>query len=217
MNTDPDLRQKMADLIDQHVKGSANVSDMTNMGPMGNVPGPMSGGAAPNPMMNPAPPAMPAMMGQQPAMANQPQQGGPEYDARLDALEQAIAEGRFDKELAEAKAAYEAVNQHFGGLLPPLDETAEKAIAKLALDNNGLSMKEAAKLWAMQQAMSGEGTFADRVMAKKMENPKTAGLPKVEGPGGGIPSGAQQPPQNLKDANRMAKEVLRAAWNRPGT
>lgn len=210
MDQFPDLRADIANLIDSKVKGSVSVSEQ-NTGAAAPTVSP-TGGAVPTQVPMTAPASMPS-----PTPMGTPQIEEPQspYEARIAALEASIARGEFDRELAEAKGLYENLNKQFGGLLPAFDENTERAIAQISIDNQGLPLHQAAQIFAMQQVTGGQGDFVERLLAQKAGNAKAAALPRVEGPGGAVSSGQQEPPKTIAEAKQRALEYARAFFGKP--
>lgn len=125
---------------------------------------------------------------------------------RIETLEQGHANVMLDKELDEARREYERLSQQ----LPVLPEFDEKAVMQISLDNPGISLTQAARMWVLDKALEGEGTLADRLIAKKMEASKGAKLPRAEGPGGSVAAGYEGPPKDRKEAMARAREMARA-------
>lgn len=132
-------------------------------------------------------------------------------EGRLSKLEKYQADTALDKELMEAKSLYESMKEHF----PVLPDLNDKELLQIALQYDGLPLKEALNLWVMRKLTEGEGTVADRIVAAKMEQSKTQNLPKVEGKGGGIPAGTQEAPKNFREARKRAKEYLMSVISGP--
>lgn len=125
-------------------------------------------------------------------------------DGRLSRLEKTHANEAIERELSEARREYDNMKNHF----PILPDLNDNELLQIALQYDGLPLKEALNLWVMRKLQEGEGTVADRITAAKMEQSKAQNLPRVEGKGGGIPTGNQEPPRNFREARRRAREYL---------
>ena len=219
MDSNPDLANKIADVIEQYViEQNLGGGDMINQ--FDGVP-PMNAPGAPG---APGAPSMPGMSGMGPMLGPM---GGtttmpgmvapagptvpPDLLERINALEEGHANIALDRELANAKQQYEQLKNHF----PILPDLNEKEILQIAFDNGGMPLNQALQLWAMQKLQEGEGTVADRITAATLNKSKANGLPAVEGKGGSIPSGEQAPPQSMKEARGRARDMLRALFAQP--
>lgn len=228
MQQDPSLAAEISDTIRQHYEGidqqgQPNTNGGVNMEDIGGLPqGGDFSGAQGTPMtpqdMSTMPQGMPGMQGTQgtPTMSQTTTQGGnipPEILDRLNAIEQAQANIALDKELADTKQEYEKLKEN----LPTLPELDDKELIQIALQKNGLSLKDALYLWAMQKILSNDtnngGTAADNIVATMLNNSKAKNLPQVEGKGGSVPSGASEPPASIKEANNVAKNKLKALFS----
>ncbi len=221
MDERPSLRAKIADLLESEMKGSASVPE--NMGAGGTAPAQPQGGASPVQPATatataPAAPSTPNLLPSPQPFGTPAAPQGPTdpVEARLAAVEEFMAQGQLDAELAEAKTVYANLNTQFGGLLPPFDKAVEDAIGGMCVQYPGLTLPQAAQIYAVQQLTGGEKAVADRLLEKKALQPKAAALPNVEGPGGAISSGAKEPPKTWAEAHMRAKEHLRAVFGRPG-
>ncbi|WP_026487641.1 hypothetical protein [Caldanaerobius polysaccharolyticus] len=134
-------------------------------------------------------------------------------DGRLSRLEKSQADMALEREMADTKQEYERLKEHF----PILPDLNDKEILQIALQYDGLPLKEALYLWAMQKLQEGEGSVADRLVAARIEQSKNNQAPRVETKGGGIPAGTQEPPKNFREARRRAKEFLEAIAGGPTT
>lgn len=132
-------------------------------------------------------------------------------DGRLSQLERHQANMELDRELAETKKEYEKLKEHF----PILPELSDNEILQIAVEREGLPLKDALYLWAVQKLMEGDGTVADRLVAAKIEQSKGKQAPPVESKGGGIPAGTQEPPTTFREARRRAKEFLATLMGGP--
>lgn len=234
MQADPALARKIADVIEQHYSsntegGNQSMNEHGNQGsPMPGMEGnpaatAPAGGAVPAGAMGPvSAPAAP--ISQAPAMG--PAQGAPEMSGaqqqmnippelinRLQNVERGQAQMSLDRELAEAKNDYQQIKEQ----LPILPDLNDKELLQVSYNKGGMPLKDALIYWAWNklQEGSGEGTLADRIMAQKMNQSQTGGLPKVEGKGGGIPSGAEAPPESMKEARQRAKNEIFARFAQP--
>lgn len=133
---------------------------------------------------------------------------------RIAALEEARENDELEKQLAAARKVYDtALKQH----LPILPDMDEQAVLQMVLKIAENPVEAAAKLYALEKALEGEGTLADRLIAKHMEASKAKGMPRVEGPGGAIPMGAHKMPESMREAHSRAREMLRALFGTPGS
>ncbi|BCV23296.1 hypothetical protein [Gelria sp. Kuro-4] len=200
LQNDPELALKIADVIEQHYGGGS----MFDNGAPGMPPAsPM---APANPPATPTPPAAQAAQGIAPsAGAAIP----PELIDRLGRVESAQADMMLERELGEAKQEYATLKEQ----LPILPDLNDQELLQIALERDGLPLKEALYIWAMQKMKSGEGPIADRIAAAVMSKSKARGLPPVEGKGGTIPSGEAPQATSLKQAQAMAKDRLRAMFS----
>jgi hypothetical protein len=199
LERDPELTRKIADLIEQHY-GGGNVNEL------GGVPQ-----AAPTAAPMGAVNAQPAMPTPTPPVPSAPTVVPPELMERLNRVEQAQANLAVEKELEEARKEYEALKEQ----MPILPELNDQELIQIAIDRNGLPLKDALALWAWQKMREGEGTIADRLMAAMMSKSKAKGLPAVEGKGGMVPSGETPQINSMKDARNIAKDRLRALFSAP--
>lgn len=222
MQQDPSLAAEISNTIKQHYEGidqqgQPNTNGGVSMEDIGVLPqGGDFSGAQGMPM---APQEMPAMPQGMQGMQGVPQTtvpGGnipPEILDRLNSIEQAQANIALDKELADTKQEYEKLKQN----LPTLPELDDKELIQIALQKNGLPLKDALYLWAMQKILSNDtnngGTAADNIVATMLNNSKTKNLPQVEGKGGSVPSGASEPPTSIREANNVAKNKLKALFS----
>lgn len=186
LRSSPELASRVADVIEEFINGGGKVQS-----------------AAP-----PAPQAAPTGAGAMPQELMALLQA---IDGRVARLEKTHADMALEKELAETKQEYEKLKEHF----PILPELNDKELLQLALQFEGLPLKEALYLWAMRKMQEGEGSVADRLVAARIEQSKGSQAPRVETKGGGIPAGTQEPPQNFREARRRAKEFLAAIAGGP--
>ncbi len=200
LQSDPQLAAKIADTIEQHYMGGVNMFDIS---------GPDTAGTAAAPNVPSSLPAANAPIGNVPPAATSAQSVPNDLIDRLSRIEQAQANMALDRELADVRKEYEDLKAQ----IPILPDLNDNELLKIALDNDGIPLKNALAIWAMQKMREGDGTIADRLMAAMMDKSKARGLPAVEGKGGSIPSGEAPPPQSMKDARNLAKERLRALFS----
>jgi hypothetical protein len=217
MQQDPALAAEISNTIKQHYEGidqqgQPNPNGGVNMDEIGGLPqgsdfsGIPQAGGMPN---MPIPPTV-----SQGALGGVPQGGTvpPEILDRLNSIEQTQASIALDKELADTKQEYEKMKEN----LPTLPELDDKELVQIALQKNGLPLKDALYLWAMQKLLSGDknsGTAAENIVATMLNNSKAKNLPQVEGKGGSVPSGASEPPTSIREANNVAKNKLKALFS----
>lgn len=216
MQQDPSLAAEISNTIKQHYEGidqqgQPNTNGGVSMEDIGVLPqgGDFSGGAQGMPMAPQEMPVMPQGTPGMPPGGNIP----PEILDRLNSIEQAQANIALDKELADTKQEYEKLKQN----LPTLPELDDKELIQIALQKNGLPLKDALYLWAMQKMLSNDnnngGTAAENIVATMLNNSKAKNLPQVEGKGGSVPSGASEPPTSIREANNVAKNKLKALFS----
>lgn len=202
---DPTLASKVADFIEHELtlKGSVGTVSMPES-QMGSATAASMQGA---PMTNPGPATMP-QGGQDPGFQSNP------FEERLGYVENAYADMALERELGAAKQAYDAMKTHF----PILPEFNDKAILEFMVQNQIPSIARAAQLWGMEEMMKGEGTVASRMLTARMQNPRSANLPPVEGPGGNVASNAQlPPPSSMREAQQRARAKAESFFSgRPG-
>lgn len=194
LTSNPELANRVADVIEEFIIGKG-----------GNRSMPREEGTGPTGvMMNPtaAPQTIPTEQLMSLIQA---------LDGRLSNIEKANANMALERELAETKQEYEKLKEHFP-ILPDLDE---KDILQIALQYDGLPLKQALYLWAMQKLQEGEGPVVDRLVAAKIEQSKSNQAPRVESKGGNIPAGTQEPPKNFREARKRAREFLAAISGGP--
>ena len=226
MQQDPSLAAAISNTIKQHYEGveqqgQPNINGGVNMEDIGGMPqgGDFSGMPQGGDFSGmPQGGGMPGMFGPpvvpQGAMWGMPQGGAlpPDILNRLNSIEQAQADIALDKELADTKQEYEKLKEN----IPTLPDLDDKELVQIALQKNGLPLKDALYLWAMQNLVSGGkngGTAAENIVATMLNNSKAKNLPQVEGKGGYVPSGTSEPPSNIREANNMAKDKLKALFN----
>lgn len=201
MTENPDLANKVADLIEQHFNPKAAAPQA-----QGAVPS-LGAGAPGFPQQGAAAPGMPGTPGGfDPSMFAQMVQMTQAMGQRLGLLEQQSADAMLKEELNQAKQEYEKLKNEF----PILPDLNDREIMQIALERNGLPLNDALYLWAVQKMREGEGSPADRIAALMMQKSAANKVPDVEGKGGSAPSGEAPPPTNFRQARRGAKELLSA-------
>lgn len=189
LRSNPDLANRVADVIEEFLGGGNTSRDKQQPA--------VSATAPTTPSVASVPPNLLALM--------------QALDGRLSRLEKSQADMALERELAETKQEYERLKEHF----PILPELSDKEILQIALQFEGLPLKEALYLWAMRKLQEGEGSVADRLVAARIEQSKNNQVPRVETKGGGIPAGTQEPPQTFREARKRAKEFLAAIAGGP--
>lgn len=232
LSENPPLMELVMGVIEKYVEGGMQMNGM--MPPTGgmqgasmpNVPGQPGGmgaggpvgGTGVGPVGGGMPPVGGGMPGSMPGMAPGAQPGGPQLPpelmqhlgtltSKVDSLASSHAQQQLERELQQAEQEYAKLKEQ----IPTLPDLNKQELLQMVLDKGGISIKDALLVYAMQKALEGEGSLADRIMAYKMQNSKGAGLPRPEGAGGGIPTGVEAPPKTLKDASRRSKQQLLAA------
>lgn len=197
LDANPGLGAAIADLIEQYLTGGGRVTQAMAVPPAA-AP---AVGAAPATAPGVAPGAAPAAVPE-------------DLLRRIAALEEARENDELEKQLAAARKVYDtALKQH----LPILPDMDERAVLQMVLKIADNPIEAAVKLYALEKALEGEGTLADRLIAKHMEASKAKALPRVEGPGGAIPAGAHKMPESMREAHARAREMLRALFATPGS
>lgn len=190
----PQLAERVADVIGNYFEGGAGMEQA--QGPaLGQVPEQQAYGQA-------------VGSGGLTAMQQPTAPGIGDLLKRVEALERGHADLLLDKELEQARREYERLAQQ----LPVLPEFDEKAILQIAMEHPGVSLDRIIKMWAVDKALEGEGSLADRLIAKRMEQSKASKPPKVEGPGGSVAANYAEPPKDRKEALARAREIARAMF-----
>lgn len=142
-----------------------------------------------------APPAIDPMLAQEIAMLKQ----------RQAVADQMLGDYKLDKELADLRGRHGQMLQHFGPAVPEDFGALEPAVLqeyKAILEGNVAPHELAYMRALLNQALQGEGTLQDRILAAAAKN-----APPVtpEGKGGGIPSNAPEPRKTYETtADRVA-------------
>ncbi|MGQ9698970.1 MAG: hypothetical protein ACUVRO_13385 [Armatimonadota bacterium] len=187
MTRDPSLAARIADVLEDVGKG---VSQVENAG--------VSQGAA--------------LAAQAPVDEPAPQQAvDPLLAARLEQIEQALADQEVDRELSRLMSRYNDLRHHFGGVLPEaLDDKAvlQKAYDVMAGKVSPFGLALAA--YILEQVTSGEGTLRDRILASAAQQAHKP--PAVEGRGGGVAAGGEELPKakNASDLMRLLRKGAEA-------
>lgn len=198
----PRLAEQVAEVIGRYFEGGDRMEQMYGQMTEGGMHGQMMGGGMHGQMMEGGAASGSATAQQ----ASVPGIG--DLLKRVEMLERGHADLALERELEQARREYEKLAQQ----LPVLPEFDEKAILQAALEHPGVPLSRIVKMWAVDKALEGEGSLADRLIAKRMEQSKAAKPPRVEGPGGSVAANYAEPPKDRKEALARAREIARAMF-----
>ncbi len=162
----------------------------------------------PTPMEVPTPPAASAAPAMDPAMMQRiaaMEQALGMQGQRLAAQDQVLGDYRLNQELADLRGQHSQMLQHFGAAVPEDFGALEQAVLKEykdLIEGNAPLHQVAYQRALLNQALQGEGTLQDRILAAAAKN-----APPVtpEGKGGAIPATQPEAPKTYPTtADRMA-------------
>lgn len=121
-------------------------------------------------------------------------------------MEQFAADMALERELTQAKQAYESLKKHFP-ILPELDE---RELLTMGAKYPSLPLTESLWLWARDKLLSGDQPVADRIFKAVMEKSAVRDHPPIEGKGGSMPNVPPEPPKSFRAAHASVRDFIRS-------
>ncbi len=194
-----DLATELATLMQNDPQAAERIMALLEGGsPVTDLPAPVP--AAPPVTQVPPVPAAPA-----PQMDPALMQRMAMMEQRLQANDEVMGDYKLNQQLGDLRGKHGQMLQHFGGTVPEDFSALEPAVLqeyKAIMEGTAPIHELAYQRALLNQALQGEGTLQDRILAAAAKN-----APPVtpEGKGGGIPSTQPEAPKTYATtADRMA-------------